>query len=190
MSRISKLENVYDELLKEQSLSRIWQHVDRLDQQFAIITAFRGEYTLEENIERNKSLANDIRKLGYGYFFVDGYYVENQGTPNEIRVKEDSIFVNPGKKFVPKFNEQMIALCRKYQQETVLIRTDKGFELFDSDGVSRVTMNKLNPNKIGMFYTQLRDKKKRTFVFEGIRLAPSKGSILLDNIRKGLPVSF
>ena len=75
--------------VSEASLSRVWQHTQS-DRPIALLTAFRGEFGQADNIKRNKTLAAQVRKLGYGFFFVDGYWIENQGTPEEIHVSEDS----------------------------------------------------------------------------------------------------
>lgn len=60
--------------LNESSLSRVWQHV-KSAKPICILTAFCGEHELQKNIQRNKALAADIRAAGYGYFFVDGYWI-------------------------------------------------------------------------------------------------------------------
>jgi len=48
--------------LNEKSLNRIGQHL-KGDRPFAMITAFRGEYTKKQNVERNKSMASKIKNM-------------------------------------------------------------------------------------------------------------------------------
>ena len=156
------------ELLTESSLSRVWQHFKNPEKQVAILTAFRGEYDLEENLARNRELAVSIRRLGYGFFFVDGYWIENQGTPEEQHVSEDSIFViAPVNK--KDFVEQMHTLGNRYNQDAVLVKNDSGVRLIYQDG-STETLGDIQPGKLAQAYTRLRsNKRSNTFVFESER---------------------
>lgn len=155
--------------LKEASLSRVWQHAQS-DRPIALLTAFRGEYDKEENVRRNKELAATIRKLGYGYFFVDGYWIENQGTPEEVHVAEDSIFVIAPEGSDEKFRSQMISLGDKYNQDGVLVKDRDGAKVYDKQGGVIFDVGTLQPGKAGDIYTRLRNNKKsNTFVFESER---------------------
>lgn len=155
--------------LNEASLSRVWQHAES-DRPIALLTAFRGEYDREENVRRNKELAATIRKLGYGYFFVDGYWIENQGTPEEVHVAEDSIFVIAPEGSDEKFRSQMISLGAKYNQDGVLVKDKDGAKVYDKQGGVMFDVGTLKPGKAGEIYTRLRNNKKsNTFVFESER---------------------
>jgi hypothetical protein len=155
--------------VQEASLSRVWQHAQS-DRPIALLTAFRGEYDREENVRRNKQLAATIRKLGYGFFFVDGYWIENQGTPEEVHVAEDSLFVIAPEGTDEKFRQQMIELGASYNQDGVLIKDNKGTKVYDKSGDEMFDVGTLSPGKAGEMYTKLRNNKKsNTFVFEGER---------------------
>jgi hypothetical protein len=156
------------ELLTESSLSRVWQHFKNPEKQVAILTAFRSEYDLEENLARNRELAVKIRQLGYGFFFVDGFWIENQGTPEEQHVSEDSIFVvAPADK--KDFVRQMHSLGNHYSQDAVLVKSDSGVTLIFRDG-STETLGDIQPGKLSQAYTRLRsNKRSNTFVFESER---------------------
>lgn len=155
--------------IQEASLSRVWQHAES-DRPIALLTAFRGEYDREENVRRNKELAATIRKLGYGFFFVDGYWIENQGTPEEVHVAEDSIFVIAPEGTDEKFRSQMISLGAKYNQDGVLVKDKDGAKVYDKDGGVMFDVGTLKPGKAGEIYTRLRNNKKsNTFVFESER---------------------
>lgn len=155
--------------LNEASLSRVWQHAES-DRPIALLTAFRGEYDREENVRRNKALAATIRKLGYGFFFVDGYWIENAGTPQEVHVAEDSIFVIAPKGSDEDFKQKMLQLGAKYNQEGVLIKTTDGAKVYDTNGGVMFDVGTLKPGKVGEIYTRLRNNKKaNTFVFESER---------------------
>jgi hypothetical protein len=155
--------------IQEASLSRVWQHTQS-DRPIALLTAFRGEYDREENVRRNKQLAATIRKLGYGFFFVDGYWIENQGTPEELHVSEDSLFVIAPEGSDEKFRQQMIELGGKFNQDGVLVKDKDGAKVYDKSGGVMFDVGELKPGKASEIYTKLRNNKKsNTFVFEGER---------------------
>ena len=155
--------------LNEAFLPRVWQHAES-DRPIALLTAFRGEYDREENVQRNKALAAIIRKLGYGFFFVDGYWIENQGTDNEEHVSEDSLFVIAPEGTDEKFRQQIIELGGKYNQDGVLVKDKDGAKVYDKSGGVMFDVGTLSPGKAGEVYTKLRNNKKsNTFVFENER---------------------
>jgi len=156
------------ELLTEASLSRVYGHFSDDKKQVAILTAFRGEFDREENISRNRELAAKIRQLGYGFFFVDGYWIENEGTAEEQHVSEDSIFViAPASK--KDFVSQIHELGNEYNQDAVLVKNNSGVQLIYKDG-SIESLGDIKPGKLAQAYTRLRNNKQsNTFVFEGER---------------------
>ena len=168
--------------LTEASLSRVWQHLES-DRPVALLTAFRGEYTREENVQRNKQLAATLRQAGYGYFFVDGYWVENQGTDRETHVAEDSIFAigTAGKE--EEFRNLIKKLGNHYDQDAVIVKDGNGIILHTNDG-AEINLGSFKPGNLAQAYTKLRkNKRSNTFVFESERtdagwlgkLAQSKG---------------
>lgn len=162
----------FQEFVNEQSLSRVWQHT-KGDYPVAILTAFRGNYDYKQNVRRNKALASQIRKAGYGYFFVDGFWVENEGTPEEQHVSEDSIFViGKGANSDEEFIQFISQFAKKYDQDGSLIKTSDGdVAIYDQNGRKQFGIGKFSANKVADNYTKLRNKgdKSRTFVFESAR---------------------
>jgi hypothetical protein len=152
--------------LLEHSLSRVWQHNQDPDKVFAILTAFRGEYDYEENVRRNKALAADVRAMGYGFFYLDGHWIENEGTENQRLVNEDSLFVATKNK--QGFAKNILKLVRQYDQEAAVINDDKSAQLLFQDG-STAPLGELQPGKIGTIYSKLRGKPDQTFIFENER---------------------
>lgn len=168
--------------LTEASLSRVWQHLES-DRPVGLLTAFRGEFTRAENVQRNKQLAATLRQAGYGYFFVDGYWVENQGTDREVHVAEDSIFAigEAGKE--EEFKQTIVKLGNQYNQDAVIVKDGNGIILHTNDG-GEINLGSFQPGNLAQAYTKLRtNKKSNTFVFESERddeswiskLAKSKG---------------
>ena len=155
------------ELVREASLSRVWQ-LTQSDRPFALITAFRGEHTRKENEMRNRELAALLRTQGFGYFFVDGYWVENPGTEYEQHVSEDSLFVIGDVGTDAQFVKKLVALAAKYNQDGVLIKTTEGVHIYDKAGNPGDNIGQLTPGKISQAYTRLRHgAANKTFVFEG-----------------------
>ena len=152
--------------LLEHSLSRVWQHNQDPDKVFAILTAFRGEFDYAENVGRNKALAADVRALGYGFFYLDGKWIENEGTEDEREVKEDSLFVATKNK--QGFAKNILKLVRQYDQEAAVIKDDTSSKLLFQDG-STDSLGELQPGKIGTIYSKLRGKPDQTFIFESER---------------------
>jgi hypothetical protein len=72
-----------------------------------------------QNKESNDALSRDLQRLAYGFNRVVGYYDENQqGNPT----KEQSFFVIcPKSVSYENFADTLIALARKYEQQSVVI---------------------------------------------------------------------
>ena len=84
------------------------------------ISGFRSEYTKKENLQRNKSLLAKLQSKGLQVTEVDGVYIENIKTSNEIEVKEKTFFVVDSK---DKGNlEDVLKLFGKeFEQDSIMI---------------------------------------------------------------------
>lgn len=165
-----------NEILTETSLGRVWKHFNDDDTAVAILTAFRGSNTYEQNVKRNRSLASQLKSLGYGYFFVDGFWIENMGTPEEQKAPEDSIFVI-GRASDSNFVKNIHRLGNEYEQDAVLVKDGKGTRVIFKDGGTKElgkmspgtladTYSKISGRNLDPGYTSLRTgKKTNTFVF-------------------------
>jgi hypothetical protein len=124
-------------LLKESGLSRVLQHIEAHD--CAILTAFRNDpkdmskcakgsvddndqegNTRALNKKRNRDLKAMLLGFDYGVTAVDGSYIENFKQPDQIEVKEDSLFVvnlNDDPDFVRNVQE----MAEKFCQDSVII---------------------------------------------------------------------
>lgn len=158
--------------LHESSLSRIYQHSK--ESNMGMITAFRGQYSLDQNEKRNKNLVSDIRSAGFGYIPVEGYYVENPGTPEEQKVKEQSFLVISSANDSGRLKSFLQRSGVKYDQDSVLYK-----DASDDDAVligtaagrwpgmnTTIKVGKWSANKIGSYYTRM--KGHRTFTFESV----------------------
>ncbi|MDX8383503.1 MAG: hypothetical protein R8M45_05440 [Ghiorsea sp.] len=166
-------------ILSETSLSRVWKHLTDDQTTVVILTAFRDEIPKKDNLIGNKLIAFKIKSAGFGYFFVDGYFPENLGTDREVNVSEDSIFAISQS---PADSKRLITLCHKlsrnFNQDSIIVKEPSGaIYFYEKDGKKiKFEKQKISPNKIGLWYTQLRNNKKaNTFIFEDAYMG--KGSI-------------
>ena len=68
------LENWNKYILSESGLSRLYSHM--MEHDSAILTAFRNEYSNEQNYKRNRELKAQLLSMDYGVTKVDGSYIE------------------------------------------------------------------------------------------------------------------
>jgi len=161
------------ELLTEVKLSRVYQYFTD-DMPVGIITAFRGEHTLEENTRRNKQLASTLRSAGFGYTWVDGAWVENEGTPEESHVSEVSILVSGENGTDKKLFSTLKQSAQKYNQDAFVFKgtgSDGKIGIYDKSGKLEMSFDRARLDSIGEIYTKLRSgsHSDRAFVFEGER---------------------
>lgn len=162
--------------LDEAGLSRILSHIDTRNLGF--ITAFRGggSVPLEQNRQRNRLLQKDIRDAGFGFLRVEGHWPENEGTPEEHQVIEESFLVI-GRDGDDSGNLRgfLKKAGAKYEQEAVL------YKPWNTTIASLISMNNpselepigtfsLDPANIGKMYSRFKGHK---FVFH--RLSEQRG---------------
>lgn len=157
--------NSFNKYVNETSLSRVYAHF-KDDPPIAIITAFRGDYSYKENVARNRKLAAEIKRAGYGYIFVDGHWVEDQGN-NASDTSEDSIFVIGNDDDNGKLKGFVRQWVKKYNQDAALFKDEKSTDvaLMFKDGKIEA-IGRFNPGRIAQAYTKLRGRTGGTFVFE------------------------
>ena len=182
----SFIDNRTSEVIDEASLSRVWRQFTNEDNATLIISAFRGEYNITENLKRNRELASKIKSAGYGYVFVDGHWIE-KGKISKDDGKEDSILVN-GRDSI-KLRQDGISWMKEYDQDAIIFKPSGGISvlLIDKEGIikqfsdgirikdierikNELLYKKKGKDYDGSGYSQLRGHGNRSFVFEGIRI--------------------
>jgi len=167
--------------MNESSLSRIWKQTKEHDS--GTISAFRsarncgeGEpFTKSENKRNSKILKAKLLKLGYGVTKIDGTYIENYKSPNEIEVKEESYLVI-NLKDDKGFKENLIKLGTEFEQDSITYQEkdgdyylissntcEEGYPGFGEIGVE-IKLGKPIYGKDGEFHSKVNG---RPFVFEG-----------------------
>jgi len=161
-------------LLKEVSLSRLM----RQDQKHSTgaISAFRGQFSWRENMQRHRSLKAKLMSLGYGVAEIDGSYIEGYETPSAKEVSEKSFFVVNYKVDGDddgKLELDLIVLGQEFDQDSILsipfgkkarlVGTSDRDDMFGVDNSNRVEVGKMIPGKTAQFMSRVRG---RPFVFE------------------------
>lgn len=170
--------------ISEASLSRVWRHIDNDDTIVGIFSAFRGENSLEKNLSNNKIAASKLRSAGYGFFFVDGFWVETTATGEDVHVKEDAIFATAPASQEEEFTHLVKSIGEEFNQQAVIIKNSSGIILHDLKDGSTMDLGKMYPGRMGTMYTKLKNNKRtNTFVFESERLE-GKFEKLVEIIKK------
>ena len=97
---------------------------------FAMLTAFRSEYTLSHNRSRSRQLASRLKSLGYGFIKVTGGYTENIG-PDNPNWDEAEPTQDPGIRRLPIMEESL--LVPMYDIKT---KESVDFDMFKSDMIT------------------------------------------------------
>lgn len=169
------------QILDEASLSRLYRHT--LDRNIGIITAFRGRYPVSENKARNARLQSEIRAAGFGFYRVDGHYIEGYGSEVSKDVKEQAFLVigDKGddrgrlkgflKKAGARYNQDSV-LFKPFEGNAVLIGTqgkDEDGNAVEFPGMGKeFSVGEFKPMKVSQFYSRMKGKP---FVFESYQEA-------------------
>lgn len=92
----------------EASTSRIYHHLTS-GKDFAMISAYRSDNTVDENKKLQNQLKKDVRALGYGFIEFISKWVEDNFSSDE-----ESLFIPNIKK------EEIINLGKKYKQSSII----------------------------------------------------------------------
>lgn len=181
----------YKSIYKESSLSRVWQHVTQHDS--GTISGYRyardcgtGQvYTTKEKKDRNAILKSKLLAKGYGVTSIDGVYIENYGTNNEIQVKEES-FIVVDLKDKGTLKKDLIELGEEFEQDSITYSKPSGeYYLISSNTCSsgypgkgkigvEIKLGKPFFGKDGEFHSKINN---RPFIFESV---DNKFTTLLD----------
>lgn len=171
-------------LVKEVKLSRVFSKVKDEETPFVILSGFRRENGKEKNETQNKKLMADIRAEGLGFFKVEGSYIENKGTPDEVKVVEKSFFVTGNKNDDGNLKGFAKKMMKKFKQESVVFKpngTTDVFLLFQNG--TQEKLGAFRANKISDYMSRLVQHKNSTFVFENVKYPRNSQEIKGAKIR-------
>jgi hypothetical protein len=154
-------------MMDEASLTRAYQHVvEKKSPSWGMITAYRYANSKKENEAANKRLEQDIRKMGHGFFKVEGHWQECQDpNMNYVDCPKDKLKDSTENTlFVPGITKEQIGnLCKKYEQDAVVYGDkDKDAHLIYKNGDSE-SIGTFHPGKVSQAYSKVKGGK--TFIF-------------------------
>lgn len=163
-------------IISEDSLSRTLSFIK--DKDFAILTAYRSNFSKNENIIRNRKLRAKLNELHMGVHQLVGHWQEapkgkqyNQCSKKELKdvversylvIKPDDIKFNEFKQFI------LSLLTIDYEtQDAAIIKNNTGIYILYNNGDLELIGKDCNLGKINQAYSQ-HIKNNLPFVFEGI----------------------
>ena len=172
--------------LDEASLSRAYQHVvDKKSPSWGMITAYRYANSKKENQQANKRLEQDLRKMGHGYFKVEGHWQECQDKDvSYVDCPKDKLQDSTEESlFVPNITKDQIGdLCKKYEQDAVIYGDkDSDAHLVFKNGSSE-NIGKFQPGKISQAYSKVKGGKTFIFGKEEPKKEPEKQTLKLKSL--------
>jgi hypothetical protein len=159
----------FKNFINEAGLSRVWQQTNDKSVAYAIITAFRSERTLTQNRAENRKLTAELRKNGFGFIKLDGFWIENEGTPEEIEVEEESFFITAPSNESGELKGLIRKMVKAYNQEAAVFRpadTKDGSAYLIKNNMGEEQIGKATFSKVGSIYSRMRGRASKTFVFE------------------------
>lgn len=148
--------SIASKILNEYSINSIRAYVNQKTP-FALITAYRGNRTPEDNERRNEQLRADLRSFGLHALDVDGYYQERgMDAPSH----EKSFFVPYLEDDEPRFKQFIIKLVQKYGQDCAAYHDGFSWGLLYPNGRREIMGHNVsfNPADIKVAWTRLRGK--------------------------------
>ena len=150
-----------EEMVRESSVGRVWQHVENPTSTFAIMSASRSENTDEINNELYKGLKDVVRnELKLGYIELIGGYVETKEDGGEVEVTEKTLLI-------PKITkEDATNYGVKLKQETILFKDSGGMYLISTKTYTDKELDELKklgekPIPIGTVVEEFKSKAGR-----------------------------
>lgn len=181
-------------LISESSLNRILSYKDK---EWAIITAYRGNFTKEQNIKRNRILRSILNDYKIGVHQLVGHWREcslpdtdyDKCPSDKLKdVVERSYFVvKPEDMNSDDFNDLMISLMMidGETQDAIVYHTPWTDEIYviGSDGTVYAKFREWGLNKISQAYSQYVKKLNVPFIFEGMEIPGSNsGKMVMKNL--------
>lgn len=170
-TRLKELRNAKSSIfLDETSLSRVYQHVEgNPNSSWGVVSAQRMVLPKQENEARTERLKKEIRRRGYGFFEMEGHWLECQD-PNVPYSKcpEDKLVDAVERSFfVPNISQQEVKeLGDMFEQDAVLYGgpdTQKRAQALHRSG-EVYDLGRFTPNTIAQGYSRLKNGKPYTFV--------------------------
>ena len=166
-------------LISEAGLSRMLSQV-KSDQDFAILTAYRGNYTKEQNIARNRDLRSELNKKKMGPYQLVGHWQECQDPSYDYKncpknllkdvIERSYMVVKPKDMEVEEFQKFIISMLQKFEQDGAVYRTGNDINILEKNGNTFKIGSGMSLGKIAQGYSQHVKKTNVPFTFEGVEV--------------------
>tara|TARA_Y100000310_G_scaffold67253_1_gene62542 strand:+ start:2390 stop:3091 length:702 start_codon:yes stop_codon:yes gene_type:complete len=170
--------------ITEAGLARIIQKVKVDQEDFIIITAYRGEFDKKENIARNRDLRGWFNRQEMGVYQLVGHWrecsIENvpydQCPANKLVdvVERSYLAVRPDTMSTKEFFNKCKFLTKKWKQDGSVIRIQELFgdeiQILEKSGNTFGIGSGISLGKISQAYSQHVKKLNTPFVFEGVEV--------------------
>ena len=170
--------------ITEAGLARIIQKVKVDQEDFIIITAYRGEFDKKENIARNRDLRGWFNRQEMGVYQLVGHWrecsIENvpydQCPANKLVdvVERSYLAVRPDTMSTKNFFSKCKFLTKKWKQDGSVIRIQELFgdeiQILEKSGNTFGIGSGISLGKISQAYSQHVKKLNTPFVFEGVEV--------------------
>jgi len=143
--------------LVETSVSRLLTHFNETG--FAVLTAYRGERTPEENAAKLGELKGKVRDAGYSFIPIEGRGREQHPDGTETIASEPGVFIpeKPLYKDAPELLGFALQLGRDYDQTSILYKSPTGpvEEVLCATGEVKSTMPRFGVKEWASFWTSI-----------------------------------
>jgi hypothetical protein len=175
----------FSSYLTETTLSRQWETFATDDRVSAIISASRHERTPRENVAATRALAAQVRRLGYGFVYASGHYIE-AGAVQSVPVEETVLIISgPSGSDRGRLKGYLRQWCREIPQEAAVYKPEGSTHVYlvSADDADR-DLGVFHPQRVSDFMTKLRGRGARTFVFESAYYQMTFFEALAAKVRK------
>lgn len=168
-------------IISEDSLSRTLSIIK--DKDFAILTAYRGEFSKKENIIRNRKLRTQLNNYKMGVHQLVGHWQEapagkdyTECKPDELTdvIERSYLVAKPDAMSSEEFENTICNLLTidGETQDAAVIKNENGIFLIYNNGQKEQIGSDVSLGKINQAYSQ-HVKNNIPFVFEGIEIPVS-----------------
>ena len=169
-------------IISEDSLSRTLSVMQ--DKNFAILTAYRSNFSKAENIVRNRKLRAKLNDHKMGVHQLVGHWQEapagkdyTECNPNELTdvVERSYLVAKPENMSAEEFEQLILDLLTidSETQDAAIIKNENGIFLLYNNGIKEQIGSECTLGKINQAYSQHVKKLNVPFVFEGIEIPAS-----------------
>lgn len=168
-------------ILNETSFSRIFAHIEGKEPTcIGIISAFVDRTEMSVNRENSDSLKWNIKNAGYGYFRIIGHFTNKKGEKDW----EEAFFIIGGKRSDKELKRLLITLGKDFTQDSIIFKpkdSHRAILIGTKDGAYpglnvEKDIGTWHPDKIGEYYSTIRGKHGKPFIFE--RQSPLPGNLM------------